>query len=242
MKNKLLPVIPLCTNGEGEIGKPAEIGTVLYLLNKYGHLLSDYAVCFVESPEMVGALIGIGKKAIPLIYSGDPKWIDWVLSNQHRFEAVSTGNTGAEVTNYNANRNLPTTHFVEQIFEQYPSLVGRLILAPWHSDVIIDMNTPGFPLLQLLKKAGPFCFIYSGFAFLDDTIPTLFANKSRWISSIRTFSGINYSEGAVNHNLKKSLDLGMEGCLFFLPARVEKEEADRLMGLYLTDVQGENVT
>ncbi len=246
MKGLLLPVVPRAMDGEDKTGNPPRIESVMYLLHKYGHLLGDTVVCFEEDPDMVEAILKYtDKKVVPtLVMDLDEKdrgtlpgvynkeWVKWVLDNQDRFAGVTVGNIVVEVTNH-YHRHIPTEVIIYQLFNKYRKLIGKMVLAPWHYDLIRDMETPQFPVKQALQEAGPWFTVYWGYELVNNPPP----NMQEWIKDLTIYSGINYSTGALEHNLKKSLRAGMSGCLFFLPAHSERKRADQLMRRYLTDVK-----
>ena len=245
MNGKLLPVIPRFEDGEDKTGNPPHPSKVDYLLKKYGHLLADTVICFEEEPSMVELILDYGKKVVPIIL-GDREnvifdweergyklnWIRWVLDNADRFEGVTLGNLCLEVTNH-FDKDTPTEKIIDRLLAKFPSLVGKLVLAPFHYDVADDVDVLGYPLREAMLRAGPWHTIYWGYWFLDQKVPEM----KEWLKPIKVYSGINYSSGADAHNLPKSLDLGYVGCLFFLPVHSTHSRADELMNLYLTDVR-----
>jgi len=255
---KLLPVIPRATEGEDQTGRPTKIKAIRYLLERYGEHLTDTVICFEEKPEVVEAILGMGKKVVPTIISdrdefvhnegvlrwkSDPrswwrKWVEWVLSNEDRFEAVQLGNFVVEVSNgANNAEDLSlcelTEDIIRRIMDAFPGLVGRLALAPMIYDLYPDAQTVDKPVRKALLEAGPWFVVYWGYEFLEKHTEAM----RGWLRGTVAYSGVNYSEGAADHNLAKLLDLGFAGGLFFLPVHSERSQADRRMEQYLTDVR-----
>ena len=241
---RLLPVIPRSTEGEDK-GAPPTVENVVRLLTQYGDSLADAVVCFEPSVAIVEAILAAGKKVVPCIV-GDREevtlqwecspdtewraWVGWVLENAARFEAVQLGNVILEVTNQYTGEPVPNV--VRRILNKFPTLIGRLTLAPFHNHVAEDMATEGWPLRRALREAGPWFTLYWGYEFLTDCPP----KAADWLYEMTAYSGVNYAAGAKEHNLNKLTQIGFTGGLFFLPAHSHHKVADALMRDYLTDV------
>ena len=244
---KLLPVVPRSCEGEDQNKTSPKAENVLRLLEKYYPYLADTVVCFEQTTQMVEAILATGKKVVPCII-GDRKeltlqwndsedeewvnWVRWVLDNVDRFEGVQLGNIILEVTNYFCPEE-PTADVVYRVIDKFPTLVGKLILAPFHHpDVHADTVTEGWPLRRALRKAGPWHTMYWGYKFLTNPPPKL----ADWLYEFPMYSGVNYSAGAADHNLNKLMSIGFAGGLFFLPVHSRRDVADRRMEQYLTDI------
>jgi len=246
MKGLLLPVVPSCAEGKYHRGEPIEIPKVMYVLEKYGDRLGDCVVTFEDDQELAKTIMrSSGKRLVPAIL-GDREgnifhwqernlksdWIRWILDNADRFEGVMLGNIVVEVTNH-FEKGTPTEKIIERLCETFPTLAGRMIMAPWHYDVARDMATDGFPIRQALMRACPWFQIYWGYELLKDP-PT---RMKEWLQPVQVYSGFNFSEGARDHNLRKSLDAGYSGCLFFIPCYGDPDWADQTMQAYFTDLE-----
>lgn len=245
MNGILLPVIPSCAEGEYHRGQPVETPKVMHLLDRYHDHLGDTVIQFEENINMAEAVLSqSGKQLVPAVL-GDreesifrweeaglkTRWIRWILDNLDRLAGVQIGNIVVETTNHFC-PHVPTEQIVGRLYQKFPMLAGKMVLAPWHYDVIRDMGTEGFPIREAIRTCCDWFTIYWGYELLSDPP----CRMREWLKPVQVYSGINFSEGARDHNLRKSLDAGYAGCLFFLPVHGDQAVGDRLMDSYLTDV------
>jgi len=244
---KLLPVIPRMSEGEDLTRRATRPENVVHLLEKYGQWLADTVICFEQTDLMVEAVLGAGKKVVPAITGDrteltlrwsdgdDNAWkmyVEWVLDNVDRWEGVQLGNVILEVSNCFC-PNEPTESVIHRLLDKFPTLVGKLVLGPFHEpDLARDMATEGFPVRAALLEAGPWHTVYWGYELLKESP----AKMIEWLGGVPCYSGVNYSAGAADHNLNRLMDAGFAGGLFFLPAH-DMRFADMRMEQYLTDVR-----
>ena len=233
------------------------------LLEKWGHMFSTTPIVFIQNPLFFDYLFTQGLTPIPCIQCGDDKgaiyikgfrspylsvrdfdpqderkeFLDYVLTNQNKFPFINIGNSMIEVHHHD---HTPNFQIIYEIVEKFPTIEPKKIMvAPWHGDVLDEMqkfagNLKNAPMRKALLDTGiRHVCMYFGFEFLDITPRPLL----EWMRPFHIRCGMGYENGAVNHNLRKMMDLKMQQALFILPTNKPRHKADVTMYKMTTDIR-----
>lgn len=259
-RHRLMALVPDCPrtadNVWPELREPP-LDNLRRLFDRWGDKIADNIIVFPQkSPALIEALLRDGRKGIiPTIWTAVPdnrpmeKWWniwDWpptgaradilhfCIENKDKLAAIQIGMVSEGITNH-FHPNIPTVHILQEVLFYFHEFAGKYLLAPWEGDIRAEVVSYGWRMNNLLRVLSPTITLYCGFNLLD-TPPS--AELKRWLSSLKVFTGINYEAGARAHNLKRYVDAGMYGAVFYLPAYASPDEADERMRAYTTDVEG----
>jgi len=247
-------LIPLIWCNEGDLP------FVHRLLDKWENRISDVAVCLMENVPVLESLLKRGKRVVPSI-SSVPGWLSlrdfrltvlqadyvhYLEENAKRFQFIQVGNWSQET---HADRPAQHAEIIRDIWRICPRFCDRLMVSPWHTDVEEEcrqFTVEKAPIRNALLNYARQACLYSGIKLCD--MPEF----REWIQGMNVWCGIDYIDGAANHNLVKILDYGYSGAVFFLPVRaysydttihafenppLDWDEANRMMEMYVTDVE-----
>lgn len=184
-------------------------------------------------PGVPGSL-GFGQPVYPP-FDRPPKdvpGLNWMRKHLRAFPHVVLNNAVYETPALQM-QLVPT---LRALHDFAPELRGKWGVAPYTFQVEKCLDSyRASAMVEALARPSLVLFYEAASVLLSDATGYALRHWLKQPRTARVYAGIDGTKGALDHNLRKFVDLGCDGCLFYLP--VDESTAEAEMEAYLTDIE-----
>lgn len=249
---KLLPIIPEVDAAENWYSAfdPSYAGSIAYLRKFRDYF--DECVVIEMNRELIKRVQGeTGLRVIPNFhladfiesedvippFSLDPEraaYAQWLETHQEKFRRVLVCNRVYESFT-TLTSQIPG--LMRALCDLLPWVGNRVGLCIYNTHLVACMKEPvaSQAIADLFEKFTPMLLLYVGHWRTKGDLTEQVQKFIKAHPEAEFYTGIQFAQGARDHNLRYFMEFGFDGCLFFVPP-VVSPEADRAMEDYLIDV------